>query len=898
MNNITNPWIALSSYEECDEYRFFGRKEDTIKLLSMLEQNDCIVIYSASGDGKSSVINAGLSPAMRRKGFFPLKIVFSTKELNGNGLPLKDKSLKIDFDTLIWNKIHNSLEHYQRKFREIHNLGEDFVFEFINIDNSRIQSNDSDLWEIFRCSIIQDSLGVSDFIPVIIFDQFEEVLRSNWRSEFFAWLENLMKDSSTQRDSHSSSRNIHLRKLVKLIFSMRYEYVGELDYWCSQRYFIPQMMQNRYFLKPLSKNQAFEIIKLTETFDETSKKLANNAEVIVESITSDNKYSKNTDDEVPAIILSLTCHVLYNEWQDNEDFSLNEIGLNDIIYDYYKSIIIRIGVTEEQRRIIERTLISRKGTRLRIPVSDERLLSANINGLISGEKNLIDEHIIKCEKTNEETYIELIHDKLAESIYMKREAENLSLFRETKSKRFKNLVFISLIASIIIVFVWFSKYSLSHEKGYIPEKAYIMEQSESTPLNIAIKDVNDLNSDTIEYEKASSLTMSNDLDSCRSYRKCYKNTLWAYGYPFRYAGNAEQLTFPFKERYGSLNFGENTKRVTLFYPELVDSIHTSSSLTEIYVPFYKYEQTLLNPKFRDVAVVKMNYLQTFYEKLTYALYHEHVHTFGMEIPFWSTLLIVYIPIALFTVKYYKKYSLNQKIKYISFSLIFTAFIYVLFIEARWAGWINTLTINPIHIIIIAYVCISLYKSLISYISKKIYNLDNHRYNLSILYTDKLSKRFSSELKRHFVSKGINDRDVNYDLLIFKNDYLDLNRFRKTLENTNRAIIVFDSTLIDINDASFIKLWKIINSTSFLMYPIILGEIDDPSKLPKALKNKRGSLNIFPSININQKDSLLEISKIDKAIKSKLTPVQKLRFKIFFLSVFLLLISMALLEGLS
>lgn len=886
MANITNPWIALSTYEECDEYRFLGRKEDTIKLLSMIEQNDCIVIYAASGDGKSSVINAGLSPAMRRKGFFPLKVTFSTEELNGRGVPLKVQSSKIDFDTLIWDKIHNSLKQYQTEFRQMHNLGEDFVFDFINIDNSRRQSNDSDLWEIVRSSVIQDSLGISNFIPVIIFDQFEEVLRSSWRSEFFAWLENLMKDSSIQRVGSISSEKIHLRKLVKFVFSMRYEYVGELDYWCSQRYFIPQMMQNRYFLKPHSKKQACEIIKFSETIDETSKILANNAELIVENITSDNTYSNNSDDDVPAIILSLTCHVLYNEWQDNEDFSLNEIGLSDIIYDYYKSIIIKIGLSDEQRRIIERTLISRNGTRLRLPISDERLTSANISELIHGEKNLIDEHIVKCEKSNGEIYVEFIHDKLAESIFRKRETEKILLNKETKSKQLRNALLISSIILIIITFVSFSRYSLSHEKNDIPEVININEETESAPINVTITDVADLFSDSINYEKATSLIMSNDLDSCRSYRKCYKNALLADGYPFRYAGNAEQLTLPYKYPC-SLNLGENVKKVILFYPETIDSIHTSSKRTEIYVPYYKYEQTLYSPKYKDVTVVKMNQLQTFYEMISYALYLEHNHIFGMEVPSWSVLLFGYLILVLSTMNYWKKYSLKHKIRYFALSLILTILAYILSIEAKRIGWINS--INPGLVIIVANVFIWLVISLISLISQKIYNFNNRRYILSILYTDKTTKNFSRELKRHLVSNGVNEKDINFDLLIFKNDNLDKDRFRKVLKNTKHSIVVINSKLIDINDDYFKELWGIIKSTQRYIHPIILGENDNLSKLPKVLKNKRGSNMIYPSISMDYEDREIDTTKLVKAIRSNLSPCQKYNFKIFLIIYFLMIL---------
>nr|MDE5886399.1 hypothetical protein [Muribaculaceae bacterium] len=718
MSQTNNPWIALSTYEEYDEYRFFGREIDIANLMSMLEQNECIVIYAASGDGKSSVINAGLVPAMRRKGFFPIKITFTTEELNGKNILRDNNSSKINFDKLIWSKILDYLNQYQRGFQRKHNLREDFTIGFVNI-NTIDMDNNINLWKIFRSSIIQDSLGVSDYVPVIIFDQFEEVLRCTWRSEFFAWLENLMRDTPLHQKNVNLSANSHFGKLFKLILSMRYEYVGELDYWCSQRYFIPQIMQNRYFLKPLSKNQALCIIKSTKDFDETSKIIAEYAEVIIENITSNNHSSENFEDVVPAIILSLTCYVLYNEWQENEDLSLSEIGLNDMIYDYYRAIITRIGITDSQRRIIERVLISGNGSRLRIPISDERLKSINCNGFLFSEKNLIDEHIVKCDKSNGETYVEFIHDKLAESIFKRREVEANVINKETKSKHFKNTLLLTLLLVVLLAGVLFTRYSLTNNiEDITPEVAHVKPKAKSFKRHITIKDLLEVMSDSLDYDHATSLSMASNLDTCRSYHQCYKNTFNLNNHFLRYAGNAKQLVIPYQMNHGLLKFGNNTEKVILFYPELVDSISTINRLTEIYVPFNKYEQTLMNQKFRDVTILRMGYIQTFYEKLSYALYQEHSHFQGKQIPLWMVVILGYALIIISILITLKNVSKTQKIKYAIVSLPLTILTFILFIEMKWLGWFNS--INPVVVIIAANVAIVIMISIVSMISKKIY----------------------------------------------------------------------------------------------------------------------------------------------------------------------------------
>ena len=66
MNN-NNPWLALSTYEEQDEYRFRGREVATKQVLNLIRQNDSVVCYAMSGSGKSSLINAGVCPQLRRE---------------------------------------------------------------------------------------------------------------------------------------------------------------------------------------------------------------------------------------------------------------------------------------------------------------------------------------------------------------------------------------------------------------------------------------------------------------------------------------------------------------------------------------------------------------------------------------------------------------------------------------------------------------------------------------------------------------------------------------------------------------------------------------------------------------------------------------------------------------
>jgi putative ribosome biogenesis GTPase RsgA len=63
-HRLSNPWKGLDSYQETD--RLYGRDEEIELLFSRIEYNIQTVVYSRSGIGKSSIINAGIFPKARQ----------------------------------------------------------------------------------------------------------------------------------------------------------------------------------------------------------------------------------------------------------------------------------------------------------------------------------------------------------------------------------------------------------------------------------------------------------------------------------------------------------------------------------------------------------------------------------------------------------------------------------------------------------------------------------------------------------------------------------------------------------------------------------------------------------------------------------------------------------------
>ncbi|WP_437817131.1 nSTAND1 domain-containing NTPase [Sorangium sp. So ce1078] len=63
-----NPFPGLSSFQEADADRFFGRAQDLASAVARLRNQPLLAVAGASGVGKSSLVRAGVIPALKRSG--------------------------------------------------------------------------------------------------------------------------------------------------------------------------------------------------------------------------------------------------------------------------------------------------------------------------------------------------------------------------------------------------------------------------------------------------------------------------------------------------------------------------------------------------------------------------------------------------------------------------------------------------------------------------------------------------------------------------------------------------------------------------------------------------------------------------------------------------------------
>src|SRR5262245_11243225 len=64
------PYPGMAPFREADSDRFFGREQEVRELLDRLRLHPFMAVIGASGSGKSSLVSAGLIPALRKSQLF------------------------------------------------------------------------------------------------------------------------------------------------------------------------------------------------------------------------------------------------------------------------------------------------------------------------------------------------------------------------------------------------------------------------------------------------------------------------------------------------------------------------------------------------------------------------------------------------------------------------------------------------------------------------------------------------------------------------------------------------------------------------------------------------------------------------------------------------------------
>ncbi len=424
----------LASYEEKDAKLFKGRDSEIQEMYENFINNEYLVCYADSGEGKSSIIEAGLIPILRSNFYYPIRIVFKDKQFKDNN---------INFDKFVCQTISDEVD----KLKEDSSIRVDTIYakRLTNDKTSEMaewdkQMIDSYAWLKLRYA----QLTIDNFLftPVLIFDQFEEVFTNpqsqEWTDRFFAWLHELTMDLCPKvivndlenKLGTETFPQIATQKHFRAIFSLRSEYIGQLDYWGMQKHYIPQLKSNRYLLRPLTIVGAKEVIMQQEGFTGLND-VAEDIVDILRNLQKGKNCVLSTDSKlpcIPALFLSVVCSQAY-ALPEKELMTfiqrLREEGegaVERLIGQFYEKAVSECKIPNEDLEVIEELLVNNAGIRQRISSQTDTLRAINFSQKYM--EKLKSARLIRVipEYNRPEESVELIHDCLCSVIKDRKEA--------------------------------------------------------------------------------------------------------------------------------------------------------------------------------------------------------------------------------------------------------------------------------------------------------------------------------------------------------------------------------------------------------------------------------------------------------------------------------------------
>ncbi len=399
---IKNPYIGprpfLRSPE--DQTRFYGRRHETDRLITLIYCHQLTLLYSITGAGKTSLLNAQVIPTLEQD----------------------------SFDVLPIARVHGS---YVGRERDIgHSNSNFYLMNAMTslkpaIDPSSIENMSfHDFWNAYFSK--RDKRGKPCY-QVIILDQLEEMFKTileNWLEQ----RENFFKEISETLDKNP---------FLRVVFVIREDYLAEMDPFVS---LLPERLRARIRLERLTREDA--ILAVTEPFKNTGLSFENGvAEKLVDDLmtmrveSSPDRVSEISGNFVEPIYLQIVCQRL---WEKSITAGINTITFSQLVDDdvdealeeFYeeaiRAAIQRSRIVEgDLRKWCEETLITPRQTRSLVH-RDQAFTMGMTNEVIDV---LETKRLIRGEWRYGAKWYELTHDRLIKPIL-----DSNRLF-ESKQKR-------------------------------------------------------------------------------------------------------------------------------------------------------------------------------------------------------------------------------------------------------------------------------------------------------------------------------------------------------------------------------------------------------------------------------------------------------------------------------
>lgn len=426
-----NPWPGLRAFEEAAEPFFNGRREESAALRRLVMQAPLTVLFGASGFGKTSLIQAGLFPLLRRD-VLPVYIRLDLREQEA---PLLEQA-------------KTALE---------------AALQMRHVEAPEPDDAES-LWEyLHRTGLEFWSTQNQLLTPLFVFDQFEEVFTlaagstarvARLRADLADLVENRVPAALAAGVRENEAANAGLTfdsQRYKVLLSFREDFLPAFEGWKRD---LPSLMRNRLRLLPMSGDAAFEAVHLTAPHL-APEPIARRIVAFVAAAGEDAPGSAGELAVEPAL-LSLVCRGLNQRRQEQRKAQFDEALLTGtgqaIVADFYRDAVA--GLPDRVPRFIERELITERGFRKPCDVDDAR----TVHGITGSDlAALVDRRLLRIEPMRGTERVELTHDLLTPVVREHRDRQRDLERREKEKKARRRLVFVG-VAFALIAAIMFGLY--------------------------------------------------------------------------------------------------------------------------------------------------------------------------------------------------------------------------------------------------------------------------------------------------------------------------------------------------------------------------------------------------------------------------------------------------------
>lgn len=391
-----HPWPGLFPYGE-DAHKYFnGRERETVDLLRLVRRDALTLLYGQSGLGKSSLLRAGLFPRLREEALLPVYI----------RLDFRNRSLGLREQT--WNIVRAALS-------------------AAGIDG-RLPRDDESLWAYFHAADLELwDAGNRMVTPVLVFDQFEEIVQAGEERELAPRLDGFMEelaDLVENRIPAEITRQLELDpdQVASIDFNaLRFRCVVGF-----REDFLPDLEQ-RFTAHNLSTQSRLRITKMGEAqamaaVEKTGGKLVDRevAQRIVQFVSAATGRAAQRFVEIEPALLSVVCFELNSRRVARHEARISAdllAGAQDqIIAEFYQRGVADLA--PQVQTFIERELLTESGYRDSCALDD----AVQRHGIPrEALQALVDRRVLRQEERFGVLRVELTHDVLAPVVRERRD---------------------------------------------------------------------------------------------------------------------------------------------------------------------------------------------------------------------------------------------------------------------------------------------------------------------------------------------------------------------------------------------------------------------------------------------------------------------------------------------